>query len=173
MDPLGNVPAFISIVHKKRVKLATKYLIICAIIIFSFAVLANLLFSLFNIAIFIFRLIAGILLFILGLKMLIFKNRSKKPLPYIISLYAGPGVITTTIYMLSKAKCIEEMLFVYLTVILAIIFSWLSIFYFEKYKSNRKIKKLIGYAVGWKGFLLIIFGIYFTIDAFFGLLSIL
>ena len=165
MDPIGNVPAFISIIKEDRRRKAVKYLLICLIIILSFAFIANLLFKLFGIAIKIFRIVAGILLVILGIKMIFLKHRELRPLPFIISLYAGPGVITTTIYMLSKADGLEEEIFVYITVFLAILFSWICIALYERYK--KYFEGIIKYAINWKALLLIIFGTYFIIDAIF------
>ncbi|HEC75641.1 MAG TPA: hypothetical protein ENI33_00070 [Thermoplasmatales archaeon] len=165
MDPVGNVPAFISIVKNNRKKIAGKYLILCLFIITFFIFLANMLFQLFDVAIIIFQMFAGVLLFILGIKMLFFEKKKAKSLPFIISLYSGPGVITTTIYMLSKAENFNEKVYVYGVVVSAIIFSWISIAMYEKFEIY--FKKIIRYAVGWKGILLILFGIYFFIDSLF------
>ena len=165
MDPIGNVPAFISIIKEDRERKAIKYLLICLAIILFFAFVANLLFKLFSIAIKIFRIVAGFLLIVLGIKMIFFKHKELQPLPFIISLYAGPGVITTTIYMLSKADELEEEIFVYITVFLAIFFSWICISLYERYK--KYFNGIIKYAINWKAILLIVFGIYFIIDAIF------
>lgn len=165
MDPVGNVPAFISIVRGNRKKIAAKYLILCLMIITFFVLLANFIFEIFDVAIILFRMMAGILLFILGIKMLFSDKKNSKSLPFIISLYSGPGVITTVVYMLSKAQNFDEKLYVYSVVIFAIIFSWISIALYERFE--KYFKKIVGYAIGWKGILLILFGIYFFIDSLF------
>lgn len=163
-DPIGNVPAFVSVIKNDRKRKAIKYLLICFFIIISFTALAFFLFYFFKIAILIFKIAASIILLILGIKILFFhKKEIKKPLPFIISLYSGPGVITTTILMMSKASCVAERVFVFLTVFSAMFFSWLSIALYEKFKEY--FRKVMKYAVKWKGIVIIIFAAYFIIDA--------
>lgn len=162
-DPIGNVPAFISVIKSDRKTKAIKYLLICFFIIISFTSLALFLFYFFKIAILIFKIVASIILLILGIKILFFhKKEIKKPLLFIISLYSGPGVITTAIFMMSKASCIVEKAFVFLAVFSAMFFSWLSIALYEKFE--RYFGKVIKYAVKWKGIIIIIFASYFIID---------
>lgn len=163
MDPIGNVAVFVSIVKRNRKRIAFEYLSVSFFIIISFLIVASILFKIYSIAISIFEIFSGSLLIFLGMKMVLSKNKEiKNSFPFIISLYSGPGVITTSMVLLSKSIDIEEEIFVYGVVLLAIFFSWLSIALYEKFE--EKLKKVVGYVGLWKGFSFIIFGFYFLID---------
>lgn len=114
MDPVGNVPVFISLTgkleKKERERLATAAVIRAGIILTVFVFLGNAVLSAFHISIGSFRIAGGLILVLLGLQILFGINiENERPdeesdisvVPLAMPLIAGPGMITSAV-ILSK-----------------------------------------------------------------------
>ncbi len=114
MDPVGNVPVFISLTGKlrkeERERLATAAVIRAGIILTVFVFLGNAVLNAFHISIESFRIAGGLILVLLGLQILFGINlENERPeeendisvVPLAMPLIAGPGMITSAV-ILSK-----------------------------------------------------------------------
>lgn len=114
MDPVGNVPVFISLTGKlgkaERERLATQAVIRAGVILAVFVFLGNFVLDAFHISIESFRIAGGLVLVLLGLQILFGVNlENERPdegsdisvVPLAMPLIAGPGMITSAI-ILSK-----------------------------------------------------------------------
>ncbi len=112
VDPLGDIPIFISLTEKmaegekRRVfKTAT---IVGLVLLLVFAFTGQEIFTLFGISVFAFEVAGGILLLIIAIRILISGSMQEKAdspeslgaVPIAIPLLVGPGAITTTILSL-------------------------------------------------------------------------
>jgi len=114
MDPVGNVPVFLSLTEKMDGKakwgLAKRAVFRAGVILIVFLFLGNLVLDAFHISIESFRIAGGLVLVLVGLQILFgldgHKHESKDEddisvVPLATPLIAGPGTITTTV-ILSK-----------------------------------------------------------------------
>jgi multiple antibiotic resistance protein len=114
MDPVGNVPVFISLTGKlgkaERERLATAAVIRAGVILTIFVFLGNAVLSAFHISLESFRIAGGLILVLLGLQILFGLNVENERLeeesdisvvPLAMPLIAGPGMITSAV-ILSK-----------------------------------------------------------------------
>lgn len=114
MDPVGNVPMFISLTGKvskaERERLATQAVIRAGVILTVFVFLGNFVLDAFHISMESFRIAGGIVLVLLGLQILFGVGlENERPdegsdisvVPLAMPLIAGPGMITSAI-ILSK-----------------------------------------------------------------------
>jgi len=109
VDPLGNIPIFISLTEKmnekERRKIFQTATVTGVILLLSFALVGQQIFILFGISMQSFMIAGGILLLLIAVKILITGSweESKVPpesvgtVPIAIPLLVGPGAITTTI----------------------------------------------------------------------------
>jgi len=109
VDPLGNIPIFISLTEKMNEKERRKTFqtatVTGVILLLSFALVGQQIFILFGISMQSFMIAGGILLLLIAVKILITGSweESKVPpesvgtVPIAIPLLVGPGAITTTI----------------------------------------------------------------------------
>ncbi len=112
LDPLGNVPLFISLTEKmkkgKRKRTFQTATLISLILLLTFALLGQQILFLFGISLFAFMIAGGVLLLLISMKTLIINE--KKPdvteevgaVPIATPLLVGPGAITTTIVLLQS-----------------------------------------------------------------------
>lgn len=118
MDPVGNVPVFISLTdrmdRKTKRDLATGAVLRAGVILVIFVFLGNAVLDMFHISIESFRIAGGIILVLLGLQILFgFGIENERPdlppdaerdisvVPLAMPLIAGPGMITSAV-ILSK-----------------------------------------------------------------------
>ncbi len=114
MDPVGNVPVFISLTgkldRKERERLATAAVIRAGVILTVFVFLGNAVLNASHISIESFRIAGGLILVLLGLQILFGINiENEQPdeesdisvVPLAMPLIAGPGMITSAV-ILSK-----------------------------------------------------------------------
>lgn len=115
MDPVGNVPIFLTLTEKKNLaearRLALRACVRAGIILLVFLFLGNAVLDAFSISIESFRIAGGLILILIGLQIIFgFEAASKESLgeeadvstvPLATPLIAGPGCITATI-ILSK-----------------------------------------------------------------------
>lgn len=112
IDPLGNVPIFISLTmrmdkaeRKRTFNVAT---VVALILLMVFVVVGRQLLNLFNISLYSFMIAGGILLLIISVKILIhgeWTERAISPenvgaVPIAFPLLTGPGAITTAIVII-------------------------------------------------------------------------
>ena len=109
VDPLGNIPIFISLTDRmsdtERKRTFQRATITGAILLFFFALLGQQIFILFGISMRSFMIAGGILLLLIAVKMLVtgkWEESEESPesvgiVPMAIPLLVGPGAITTTI----------------------------------------------------------------------------
>ncbi len=123
MNPIANVPIFLSLVqdadNKTQKRIATKSTIIAFIIVISFVVLGKFIFELFGITIPAFKITGGILIFFVGFEMLQSKRSTVKHLqnpiideniavsPLAIPILAGPGTIVTAMNFATNSDVIH------------------------------------------------------------------
>ncbi|MCQ6253997.1 NAAT family transporter [Methanocaldococcus sp.] len=143
IDPIGLIPIFHSITYpypkEQRVKIIKKAIITSTIVLLLFALFGNYIFSYFGITINAFRVAGGILLFKIAWDMLhaeIPKTKHKPDekieledidsivyVPLAIPLISGPGAITTTMILVSKAQSILDKIIVILSILSAMLIS--------------------------------------------------
>lgn len=140
VDPLGNVPIFISLTEgmnlEQRRKAFRTATIVSLILLLVFALLGQQILEVFRISPQSFMIAGGLLLLVIAVKLLIFGGwEEKKTLPESIGavpiatpLLVGPGAITTTIVMLQSSG-----LLVTLVSVLIIFFTiWLVLHFIER-----------------------------------------
>jgi len=112
MDPVGNVPTFLSLTGKldpkARHALAAKAVLCAGGILLVFTFLGNAILDAFHVSIESFRIAGGLVLILLGLEILFgFSLRSAKEeaeedisvVPLATPLIAGPGMVTTAVIL--------------------------------------------------------------------------
>lgn len=156
MNPLGNMPIFISLTNgyslEEKHRNARKAAIISFIILTVFLIVGNFIFSMFGITIHAFRIAGGILIFGIAYNLLHAKtSNAQSPhqteqreaeakndisvTPLALPIMAGPGTIATV--MSQNSHSLKQMVSVFIsyTLILAVTF-------FLFYYSSSIIKKL-------------------------------
>lgn len=109
MDPVGNVPTFLSLTEKMDItskrRLATKAVLRAGIILLIFVFLGNAILNFFHISIQSFRIAGGLILILVGFQILFGIRFGKEDeslddisvVPLATPLIAGPGTITTVV----------------------------------------------------------------------------
>jgi len=109
VDPVGNIPIFVSLTEKMDSRSRSKTFKIAVLtgfsLLFLFAIFGVEMLSLFNISIQSFRIAGGLLLLIIAIEILVrggwhykgSKEETTGAVPMGFPLLAGPGAITTTI----------------------------------------------------------------------------
>ena len=155
INPIGNVPIFISITQdyskKERDIIAYKAVLFSFLVLISFALIGNFIFSFYNITMHGFRIAGGILLFKISFDMIESKRSRTKTTPkeekeaeekdeiaYTplgVPLIAGPGSIAS-IMILSSESTFNNKIILFLALGLVLIFT-LIIFKLSKKLSNK------------------------------------
>ncbi len=114
VDPLGNIPIFMSLTEKmskeKRIKTFNTAIITGIVLLLVFAFVGREIFSIFGVSIFSFEVAGGILLLIIAIRLLItgkIIDMTESPesigaVPIAMPLLVGPGAITTVIFNLQQ-----------------------------------------------------------------------
>ncbi|XRP97665.1 NAAT family transporter [Methanocaldococcus sp. 16A] len=143
IDPIGLIPIVHSLTYpypkEQRVKIIKKAIVSSTTVLLLFALFGNYIFGYFGITIDAFRVAGGILLFKIAWDMLhaeIPKTKHKPDekieledidsivyVPLSIPLISGPGAITTTMILISKAHTIIEKGVVVLSILTAMLVS--------------------------------------------------
>ncbi len=155
INPIGNVPIFITITEnynqKERNKIALKAVIFSLLVLIVFALIGDLIFSFYGITIHAFRIAGGILLFKISLDMVESKRSRTRTTPsemeeaeekddvaYTplgIPLIAGPGSIASIMILSSEAENNLDKLTLFFTLII-VLFATFIIFKLSKFLSN-------------------------------------
>jgi multiple antibiotic resistance protein len=118
VDPLGNIPIFISLTKamakEDRQKAFRTAIFTGFVLLISFALVGQQIFMLFGISLYSFMIAGGILLLIISIRILVrgeWKEESTQPesigvVPIGFPLLVGPGAITTTILNLQASGVI-------------------------------------------------------------------
>ncbi|MBS7656232.1 MarC family protein [Candidatus Bathyarchaeota archaeon] len=143
IDPLGNIPVFISLTKdmnkKDRKKVFNTATIVAFILLITFVVTGKHLLNLFNISIYSFMIAGGILLLIISIKILIYgewveKNISPEnvgAVPIAFPLLTGPGAITTSIVTIQTSGFLAT----FLSVLIVLSLVWLILQFIDKIHS--------------------------------------
>lgn len=133
IDPLGNVPIFVSLTmgmdeaEKKRAfNVAT---VVALALLMVFVAVGRQLLNLFNISLYSFMIAGGILLLILSVKILIYGEWTEKAIPpenvgavpIAFPLLTGPGAITTAIVLIQTLGFVAT----FLSVLIIFFLVWL------------------------------------------------
>jgi multiple antibiotic resistance protein len=145
VDPVGLVPAFLSVTHglpePDRRTIATRAPLIAAAILVTLALCGNWLLRQLGIGIAAFQIAGGLLLFGVSYRM-IFGDRPYREareadkalsehaadiavFPLAIPLMAGPGAIATTLLLSSAAGATPRLITVIVTILLVCLLCWL------------------------------------------------
>jgi multiple antibiotic resistance protein len=110
IDPLGNIPLFITLTEKmnkeKRRRTFQTATFISLILLLIFALLGQQILALFGISLHAFMIAGGLLLLVISMKTLVFEEKKIAAteeigaVPIATPLLIGPGAITTTIVIL-------------------------------------------------------------------------
>lgn len=144
VDPIVNVPIFVSILEnfeaKNRKSMVQKAVVIAATVLIIFTLLGNYIFKFLGIEMYSFRIAGGILLFIISLEML-FGRRTKTEssveeedeakiredvtvTPMAVPLLTGPGAITTGIVLFNSAKTLTNEIILIADILLVFLISY-------------------------------------------------
>lgn len=159
VDPVVNVPIFMSILEnfkvENRTAMVRKAVAIAAAVLIVFTLLGNYIFKFLGIEMYSFRIAGGILLFVISLEML-FGRRTKTEssaeeedeararddiaiTPMAVPLLTGPGAITTGIVLFNSAKTLANEIILIADILLVFLISYVILT-----KSDR-IFKILGY----------------------------
>lgn len=128
MDPIGDIPIFLSLLpnatHKEKKKISKKASIIAFIIGLLFIVFGKYIFNMFGISLPAFKITGGILLFYIGFEMLQSKETSVGRIgnvktteniavtPLAVPIITGPGTIVTGMNYVSHATTTKIILII-------------------------------------------------------------
>ena len=156
LDPLGNVPIFISMTQdysqQERNIISLKAIFFSFIVLILFALIGEFIFSFYNITIHSFRIAGGLLLFKISLDMVESKRSRTKTTPkeekeaeekeaiaftpLAIPLIAGPGSIATIMILASESKNNNDNFAIFFALAI-VLFITLLIFRISDILSNR------------------------------------
>jgi multiple antibiotic resistance protein len=152
VNPIGNIPVFQAVTDGYSYELKQRVIVkICVVtvgILFVFAIFGQFIFAIYGITIPAFKIAGGILLFSIAFSMLQ-GERSKTRItdvekeealqkeavgivPLGIPMFAGPGAITTVMILVSGAGGPLELIFVFSSIILTTIISYLLLKYSDR-----------------------------------------
>lgn len=144
VDPVVNVPIFMSILEnfkvENRTAMVRKAVAIAAAVLIVFTLLGNYIFKFLGIEMYSFRIAGGILLFVISLEML-FGRRTKTEssaeeedeararddiaiTPMAVPLLTGPGAITTGIVLFNSAKTLTNEIILIADILLVFLISY-------------------------------------------------
>jgi multiple antibiotic resistance protein len=151
VNPIGNIPFFYAVTegytHEDKRRVAVKTCLVTAVVLFTFALFGQWIFSIYGITIPSFRIAGGVLLFTIAFSMLQ-GQRSKTKLtdeekrdalekdsvgivPLGIPMFAGPGAITTVMILISDASSSPDATFelvaISLAILLTVVISFLTL----------------------------------------------
>ena len=141
VDPLGNIPIFMSLTDKmtktERRKVFNTATLVGCILLLAFAFAGQEIFNIFGISIFSFEVAGGILLLIIAIKILISgsleshtESASIGAVPIAMPLLVGPGAITTTIFNLQYYGVAVTVISVFVVLVLTwVILRYVDTFY--------------------------------------------
>jgi len=150
MEPASTVAIYIPLAkdmeYKKQRSVVARAMKISFVVLVFFALTGHLLFSVFNITVGAFKIAGGILLISVALKMLnpeqkeysIDKFDDIAVVPLAFPLTAGPGAVTTVMLLVSEAKNIVNVSFVFMGIAVGVLLSYVALIY------SPKLSRLLG-----------------------------
>ena len=127
VDPLGNIPIFMSLTEnmpkKQKTKTFNTATIVSIILLLLFAFAGQEIFSIFGVSIYSFQIAGGILLLIIAIRLILTGRiidleqnpESIGAVPIAMPLLVGPGAITTAIFTLQQYGIIITALAIIIT----------------------------------------------------------
>ncbi|RLF11807.1 MAG: MarC family protein [Thermoprotei archaeon] len=158
-DAIGNVPAFQAFTFRmtsaERRRVAKQSVLVAGVVLLAFMLLGRLLFDAINVSVADFKIAAGIVLFILSVELVLgqlepgmrkVEAEDVAIVPLATPLLAGPGSISTVIYLVEAIGFVETLTSVALNVFLTyLIFrSSEKLFSFLGRNGVRAITRIIG-----------------------------
>ncbi len=153
MNPIANVPIFLSLVQgadvKTQKRIAKKSTLIAFIIVVAFVLLGKFIFEVFGITIPAFKITGGVLIFYVGFEMLQSKKSTVKHLqspdideniavsPLAIPILAGPGTIVTAMNFVTNSR------FIHIAIVIGVFASICLLTYFF-FLISDKIIEVVG-----------------------------
>lgn len=137
VDPLGNIPIFMSLTEKmpkaQRRKVFNTATLVAFILLLVFALTGQQILNIFGVSIHSFEIAGGILLLIIATKILITGSLAEKnsspesvgAVPLAMPLLVGPGAITNTILTLQS----DGVVIASFSVFIVLILSWITLRY--------------------------------------------
>jgi len=150
MEPASTVAIYLPLAKdmalKKQRSVVAKAMKISFVVLVFFALTGHLLFSVFNITVGAFKIAGGILLISVALKMLNPEQKEYSPgefediavVPLAFPLTAGPGAVTTVMLLVSEAKSIVNVSFVFMGIAVGVLLSYVALIY------SSRLSKLLG-----------------------------
>jgi len=150
MEPASTVAIYIPLAkdmeYKKQRSVVARAMKISFVVLVFFALTGHLLFSVFNITVGAFKIAGGILLISVALKMLNPEQREYSigkfddiaVVPLAFPLTAGPGAVTTVMLLVSEAKNIVNVSFVFMGIAVGVLLSYVALIY------SSKLSRLLG-----------------------------
>lgn len=150
MEPASTVAIYIPLAkdmeYKKQRSVVARAMKISFVVLVFFALTGHLLFSVFNITVGAFKIAGGILLISVALKMLNPEQREYSigkfddiaVVPLAFPLTAGPGAVTTVMLLVSEAKNIVNVSFVFMGIAVGVLLSYVALIY------SPKLSRLLG-----------------------------
>ena len=155
INPIGNVPIFITITEhytmQERSKIALKSVVFSFVVLIAFALIGDLIFSFYGITIHAFRIAGGILLFKISLDMVESKRSRTRTTPSEVEeaegkdevaytplgipLIAGPGSIASIMILSSEAQNYLDKITVFLSLAIVLLITFIT-FKMSKILSN-------------------------------------
>ena len=140
VDPLGNIPIFMSLTEKmtknKKRKTFNTAIITCIFLLLIFGFIGQEIFGFFGVSIYSFEVAGGILLLIIAIRLLITGKiididqspESIGTVPIAMPLLVGPGAITTVIFNLQH----YSLLITSLAIIITFALTWIILQFADK-----------------------------------------
>ena len=150
MEPASTVAIYIPLAkdmeYKKQRSVVARAMKISFVVLVFFALTGHLLFSVFNITVGAFKIAGGILLISVALKMLNPEQREYSigkfddiaVVPLAFPLTAGLGAVTTVMLLVSEAKNIVNVSFVFMGIAVGVLLSYVALIY------SSKLSRLLG-----------------------------
>ena len=150
MEPASTVAIYLPLAKdmalKKQRSVVAKAMKISFVVLVFFALTGHLLFSVFNITVGAFKIAGGILLISVALKMLNPEQKEYSPgefediavVPLAFPLTAGPGAVTTVMLLVSEAKSIVNVSFVFMGIAVGVLLSYVALIY------SSRLSRLLG-----------------------------
>jgi multiple antibiotic resistance protein len=188
INPFSTVPIFLAITksntHEQKKKMIKKAVLTAGIVLIVFVFMGKYILSFFSISIEAFKIAGGILITKIGLGMINLTHHKNTPeeeeeatikqdvsiVPLAIPMLSGPGSMTTSLVLMTKAEGFLQILMIVLAIIIVLIFAYIILSKAPKIESFLGVSgKNIADKI--MGLIVLIVGIQFIINGVMDLLN--